>query len=148
MSILSKLPKIKEAKKSAKRVGRGYGSGKGGHTATRGMKGQKSRTGGKPKIWFEGGQTPLVHRMPYKGGFINHNSKAIYEINLSDLADLFDGKKDLTPEVVLEKRNVKGNYLAVKVLSKGTLEKPLNLKGFQYSEKAKSKIESAGGKAE
>ncbi len=148
MKYLSNLPKTKEAKRQAKRVGRGHGSGKGGHTSGKGGKGQKARTGGQPAPWFEGGQTPLTKRMPYIGGFTNHNANVVYEVNLDELSAMdFDGKT-VTPEMVLERSFAKGKFDFVKVLSQGKIEKALELKGFAYSERAKSKIESAGGKAE
>jgi large subunit ribosomal protein L15 len=147
MNFLLNLSKTKEQRRQAKRIGRGIGSGKGGHYSTRGGKGQKARTGGQPAPWFEGGQTPLVHGMPYKGGFINHNSNKVFEINLEDLSQLKFTGKTITPEQVLEQSFANGEFDFVKILSKGKIEKALNLEGFSYSEKAKKKIEAAGGKA-
>lgn len=148
MSYLSNLPKTKEARRQAKRVGRGYGSGKGGHYSTKGGKGQKQRTGGQPAPWFEGGQTPLAKKMPYIGGFTNHNANVVYEVNLDELSAMEFKDAVVTPEQVLEKGLAKGEFDFVKVLSKGKIEKALNLKGFAYSEKAKAKIQKAGGTAE
>lgn len=147
MNYLAELPKTKEQRRQAKRVGRGYGSGKGGHYATRGGKGQKARTGGKPAPWFEGGQTPITKRMPYVGGFINHNANNVFEVNLDELSAFEFSEEVITPVQVLEKSFAKGKFDFVKVLSNGKVEKALNLKGFAYSEKAKLKIEKAGGTA-
>ena len=148
MNYLSNLPKTKEQRRQAKRQGRGYGSGKGGHYSTRGGKGQKARTGGQPAPWFEGGQTSITKRMPYVGGFINHNSNKVFEVNLDDLSKLEFSEETITPVLVLEKSYAKGKFDFVKILSKGTVEKALDLKGFAYSERAKQKIEKVGGKAE
>lgn len=146
---LSNLSKRKVPQKS-KRVGRGYGSGKGGHTSSRGNKGQKSRTGGKAKLWFEGGQTPLIKRMPYSRGFKNHNEKKVYSINLATIQNIDGNTKNLTPEYFFANGLIRTKYVGyqVKILGKGKIDKPINLKGFLYSKTAREKIISAGGKAE
>lgn len=140
------LDKLKPAAGSThyrKRVGRGHGSGLGG-TAGKGHKGQKARTGGKVRRGFEGGQTPLVRRLP-KFGFTNVAFQTTYDIiNLSDLAKY---GAEVSPEVLYKKGYMKKNSL-LKVLAKGTIEKAVTVKAHKFSEKAKLAIEKAGGKAE
>ena len=104
MDILSNLKYAKGAVKKRKRVGRGEGSGYGG-TATRGMNGQKSRSGTKRRAWFEGGQMPLQRRVPKKG--FNHIFKIHYQaVNVSDLQRLVDANKlsdeNITPAVLFK----------------------------------------------
>jgi len=141
---LSNLPKLKGTRRSAKRVGRGYGSGKGAHTVGRGQKGQKSR--GKVPLWFEGGQLPLARRLPHRGGFtpLHHKEPAIFNIGRFDS---FEGKQ-VTPEQL-----VKTGWLkkvprdGVKILGVGKLTKALKFSGLEYSKSAVEKIEKAGGTA-
>lgn len=145
---LSNFKKSSRSIRSSKRVGRGIGSGVGGHTVGKGMKGQKSRSGGKTPIWFEGGQTPLVRRMPYKRGFVNINKKDVQIINVDRFEKLDIKGKTIIPQLLAQKgivKNVKG--LKVKILGKGSVTKKVILKGFLYSKTAKEKIETAGGKA-
>lgn len=148
MTILGELKKRK-SHSSSKRRGRGFGSGKGGHTTGSGTKGQKSRSGGTPPIWFEGGQTPLVKRLPYKRGFYHPNRKKVLSINLRDLFTILKKEMMITPDV-LSKHGIKnlGKFSEIKILSKGELNKKVSFKGFSYSKFAKKKIESTGGKAE
>ncbi|PIS23367.1 50S ribosomal protein L15 [candidate division WWE3 bacterium CG08_land_8_20_14_0_20_40_13] len=134
---LSSLKKIK--RRSAKRVGRGIGSGKGGHTSGKGNKGQKSRTGTNIPSFFEGGQVPIIKRLPQKRGKGNSRvSKQVSIISLNSLAEFKDGDK-VTPRSL--------GFKSAKVLSGGELSRKLNLIGFTYSKKAKEKIEKAGGTA-
>ncbi|MEW6523259.1 MAG: 50S ribosomal protein L15 [Bacillota bacterium] len=128
-----------------KRVGRGIGSGR-GKTSGRGHKGQKARAGGGKGPHFEGGQMPLVRRVP-KRGFTNIFKKVYAEVNLSDL-NLFADGTVVTPELLREKRLVKGNYDGVKILGRGTLERALTVRAQQFSRTAAQGIEAAGGKAE
>ena len=139
MSILATLTKL--GQRSGKRVGRGYGSGKGGHASGRGSKGQNSRSGGKRNIYFEGGQTPLIKRIPFKGGFRNPAKKNIFGINLSDIKDILESEKKITPDLFKKQERVK-------ILGRGQVNKKIEFKGFLYSKVAKSKIESAGGTAD
>src|SRR3989344_2863501 len=88
-----------------KRVGRGIGSGKGGHTAGRGTKGQKARVGFKIPMGFEGGQTPLYKRMPKIGGFKNHRPVKVFAVAVDRLNSLKSG--DITPQSLYEKDIVK-----------------------------------------
>ncbi|MBY0383880.1 50S ribosomal protein L15 [bacterium] len=124
-------------------VGRGHGSGLGG-TAGKGHKGQKARAGGRVRRGFEGGQTPLVRRLP-KFGFTNVAFKTVYDIiNLSDLTKF---GAEITPEALYKKGFMKKNSL-LKVLAKGTIDKAVTVKAHKFSEKAKLAIEKAGGKTE
>lgn len=142
MSLLNTLAPAKGSKHYTKRVGRGHGSGLGG-TAAKGHKGQLARTGGKVRRGFEGGQTPLMRRLP-KFGFSNVKFANSFEIvNLSQL-EKFD--KEVTPETLKAAGLTDG--LQVKVLGNGKLTKALMVKASAFSESAKSAIEKAGGKIE
>lgn len=130
-----------------KRLGRGQGSGL-GKTSGRGNKGQKSRSGYSRKRGFEGGQMPLHRRLP-KRGFTNIFKREWAEVNLSRLEELFEAGATVTPEVLVEKglvrKTLKGS---IAVLGKGDLSKSLTISAHRFSESAKKKIESAGGKVE
>lgn len=140
---LSKL-RIGRSQSLSKRVGRGYGSGKGGHTSGRGSKGQKSRTGARIPHWFEGGQLPLTKRMPHVRGFKPVTKKDYVLIGLSDL-ELID-KVKITPEYLLEEGYVKELKDGVKVLGNGKITKKVELSGFFVTRGAKAAIENVGGK--
>ena len=143
---LHELNALPEAK-SKKRVGRGPGSGM-GKTATRGQKGQKSRSGASIAPWFQGGQTPLYRRLP-KRGFNNARYSVRYAtINLSDLNKFFKDGDVVTPEILKEKGIIKKQLSGVKVLGNGALEKKLTIKASIFSTAAIAKIEAAGGKTE
>jgi len=147
---LSNLVEASGLNKSSKRAGRGYGSGKGGHTTGKGTKGQKARTGGQTKQWFEGGQTPLVHKMPYRGGFINHAKKIVVSLNLGEISanDRVNSLKTITPEVLMTNGLVKTTkFDFVKILGTGAFTKKVEFKDFQYSKKAIEKIKASGGSA-
>ena len=143
---LNELQKSPEAK-SRKRIGRGPGSGM-GKTATKGQKGQKSRSGVSISAWFQGGQTPLYRRVP-KRGFNNAQFTTRYAtINLSDLNKFFNDGDEVTPELLKERGIIKKQLDGIKVLGNGELEKKLTVKANRFSSTAVTKIESAGGKAE
>lgn len=143
---LHELNALPEAK-SRKRVGRGPGSGM-GKTATRGQKGQKSRSGASISPWFQGGQTPLYGRLP-KRGFNNARFAIKYAtINLSDLNRYFKDGDVVTPEILKEKGIIKNQLSGVKVLGNGELDKKLTIKANRFSSTAIAKIEAAGGKTE
>ena len=127
------------------RVGRGHGSGN-GKTAGRGQKGQKSRSGGKIRVGFEGGQMPLYRRLPKKG-FKCRNSKKIIAINVSDL-ERFEADSVVTIETLAEAGLVKNSFDGVKILGNGELNKKLTVKVNAFSKSAVEKIEACGGKAE
>jgi len=141
---LSNLKPADNSTKSSKRIGRGQGSGKGG-TATRGHKGQKSRSGYSKKIGFEGGQMPLQRRVP-KYGFTNISRKEYKGINLETLEKLAE-KKGLTTidvETLINAGLAKKNSL-VKILGNGNLTKKLEVKAHAFSKSAIEAIESVEG---
>lgn len=127
------------------RVGRGHGSGN-GKTAGRGQKGQKSRSGGKIRVGFEGGQMPLYRRLP-KRGFHNRNTKEIVGINVEALNRFEDGA-EVTIAALVESGLVSNPKDGVKILGNGELTKKLTVKVTAVSEGAKAKIEAAGGTVE
>ena len=127
------------------RRGRGHGSGN-GKTAGRGQKGQKSRSGGKVRVGFEGGQMPLYRRLP-KRGFKNRNTKEIIAINV-DVLNRFEDGAEVTAESLLASGAISKIADGVKILGNGELTKKLNVKVNAVSETAKSKIEAAGGTVE
>ncbi|MDG1914707.1 MAG: 50S ribosomal protein L15 [Crocinitomix sp.] len=133
--------------KSVKRIGRGQGSGHGG-TATRGHKGQKSRSGYSRKVGFEGGQMPLQRRVP-KFGFTNMNRVEYKGINLDTLQTLVDKLKisEVNLEVIRENGLASKNDL-VKVLGRGELKASLKVSANGFSASAKAAIEAAGGSVE
>ena len=143
--ILSRLRPPKGAVKNARRLGRGPGSGL-GTTAGKGQKGQTARAGGKVHRWFEGGQTPMIRRLP-KIGFHNPFSRDVAIVNIGALAR-FDAGSVIDPKTLSEAGLLKGRPEAVKVLGKGTLDKALTVRAHAFSASAKSLIEQAGGKAE
>lgn len=143
MITLSNLKNIPGSRKKPKRVGRGSGSGM-GKTCGRGQKGQKSRSGGKPHPWFEGGQMPLQRRLP-KRGFTNIFKKSYDLVNLRSLAELkVEGA--LTPQILKDKGLIR-DLKAVKVLGDGDLTGAVEIHAHKFSQAALQKIEKSGGKA-
>jgi len=128
-----------------KRKGRGRATGN-GKTAGRGHKGQKSRSGGGTRIGFEGGQMPLARRVP-KRGFNNIFAKPLTAVNIASLNKFPDGAT-VGAEELLESGVLSKCEYGLKVLGNGTLTRKLTVKAAAFSESAKQKIESAGGKAE
>ena len=146
MDILSNLKYVEGSRKKRKRVGRGEGSGHGGQ-ATRGMNGQRSRSGSKKRSWFECGQMPLQRRIP-KFGFTNIFKETYQIINLNALQRLVDEKKidnDINPEELKKLGLISSTSKPVKILGKGEIKVKLNLEVNAISQSAKEKIESAGG---
>ena len=131
--------------KSRKRIGRGPGSGQ-GKTAGRGHKGQGSRTGYHSSPLFEGGQMPLVRRIP-KRGFNNRWAETVAVVNLGCLEKRYQAGEEVTPETLREKRIVRGRFDLLKVLADGELSKPLKVSAHKFSRCAAEKIEKAGGQA-
>ena len=144
---LNNLKPAKGSVKSGKRIGRGEGSGKGG-TATRGHKGQKSRSGYSRKVGFEGGQMPLQRRVP-KFGFKNINRKEYQGVTLDTLKQLVDdGKiKDTVSLEILMQNGLVGKNDLVKILGRGELKAKLNISVHKFTATAKAAIEKAGGEA-
>ena len=144
---LSNLKPAKGSVKSKKRIARGQGSGHGG-TATRGHKGQKSRSGYSKKVGFEGGQMPLQRRVP-KFGFKNINRVDYKGINLDTIQALVDAKKikdEVTFEILLANGLVRKNEL-VKILGRGALTAKLNVSAHKFTASALAAIEASGGTA-
>ena len=144
---LSNLKPAKGSVKSKKRIARGQGSGHGG-TATRGHKGQKSRSGYSKKVGFEGGQMPLQRRVP-KFGFKNINRIDYKGINLDTIQALVDAKKikdEVTFEILLANGLVRKNEL-VKILGRGALTAKLNITAHKFTATAQAAIEASGGTA-
>ena len=131
------------ANKKRKRVGRGPGSGN-GVTAGRGEKGQKSRSGYSRKRGFEGGQMPLIRRVP-KRGFHNPFRVEYETVNVSRLAEL-EGD-EFTPESLLASNVVRKRTAPVKILGDGEISRKVTVSAHKFSKTAKEKIEAAGGKA-
>ncbi len=125
-----------------KLVGRGVGSGHGRH-ATRGMKGQRSRSGDSKMIGFEGGQMTLLRRIP-KRGFTPPFPKKFSVINVDFLNELFDSGSEVNPEILLKQGLVRKG-MPVKILGTGELKKSLKVSAHKFSEEAKKKITSSGG---
>ena len=144
---LSNLKPAKGSTKTRKRIGRGQGSGTGG-TATKGHKGQKSRSGYSRKTGFEGGQMPLQRRVP-KFGFKNINRKEYKGVNVSTIQELADTRKitDITLEILIDAGLVRKNAL-VKILGNGELKSKLTVKAHAFSKSAIVAIEAQGGTAE
>ena len=136
------LKPAKGSKHRKLRVGRGRASGK-GKTAGRGHKGQFSRAGSSHKPLFEGGQMPLVRKLPTRG-FKNFNRKIIIPVNLTSL-NIFDDDSEITIEMLIEHGLAKGRFDGVKILGNGNIEKKLHISANAFSESAKQKIESLGG---
>ena len=144
---LGDLSPAQGAVTEARRLGRGIGSGL-GKTSGKGHKGQWARSGGGVRPGFEGGQMPLIRRVP-KRGFNNHFAKSYSVVNLSTL-NSFEAGSEVDINVLNEKgliKVVKGS-VGLKVLGNGTLDKALTVKASAFSASAKEAIEKAGGKAE
>ena len=142
-----KLNTIKPAEGStrdARRVGRGNGSGF-GKTAGRGIKGQKSRTGGFHKVGFEGGQMPLQRRVP-KRGFRSLIRSRSAEVRLHELLKVTDGAVDLA--ALKAAGVINRNTLKAKVIASGKIDKPVTLRGLKVTAGARAAIEQAGGSVE
>jgi large subunit ribosomal protein L15 len=139
------------AKKKAKRVGRGMGSGH-GKTSGRGMKGQNARTNVRPG--FEGGQTPLYRRLRKRRGLsksarnIGLFRRSYAEVNVGRLQSSFDGGAEVTPEVLLERRIIRKLDDGLRVLGEGEISKALTVRAHHFTAAARAKIEAAGGTAE
>jgi large subunit ribosomal protein L15 len=134
------------ATKRRKRVGRGISAGQ-GKTAGRGVKGQKARSGGGVRPYFEGGQLPLVRRLPHQRGFVNIWRVEHAAVNLYRL-EPFEAGSEVTPQTLAEAGIIKSARQAVAILGDGELDRPLTVKVQRVSASARSKIEAAGGTVE
>jgi large subunit ribosomal protein L15 len=143
---LSNLNAPEPNKKKAKRIGRGQGSGRGGHTVGKGHNGQRSRSGFKERFWFEGGQMPLVRRVP-KWGFNNNFSTEYVAVNTGTI-QLFIEHEKLDEMITLDDlRNagLAGKNDLIKLLGDGEIEASIDIEVHDASESAQKKVEDAGG---
>jgi large subunit ribosomal protein L15 len=131
------------AKHARKRIGRGNAAGQGTYSG-RGLKGQKSRAGNKPRRFFEGGQTRLIKKLPFRRGFRNPFRVEYQAVNLDDL-QRFEAGTEVTPELLQEKGVLRSLRKPVKILAAGELTKKLSVSAHRFSVTAKEKIEGAGG---
>ena len=143
---LHELQAPEGARKSRKRVGRGISAGQ-GKTAGRGTKGQSARSGGTKGPYFEGGQLPLVRRLPFKRGFTNIFKVQYVPVNLYRLEE-FEADAEISPATLAEAGIIKSAELPVAILGDGELDRPLIVKAHRFSSSARSKIEKAGGSVE
>ncbi len=142
---LEKIPRRKNRKLKDKRLGRGFGSGVGGHTVGRGQKGQKSRSGHKSMALFEGGNLPFYKKVPKYRGF-NRPGKVVYKaVNLSDLEKNFKAGDEISLESLAKKGLVHRKEKNVKILGQGVLKKKVIVKGLKLSESAKEAILKSKG---
>ncbi|CAI4031249.1 50S ribosomal subunit protein L15 [Nitrospira tepida] len=139
------LAPAKGATKPRKRIGRGPGSGH-GKTSTKGHKGLLARSGGGKQPGFEGGQMPLIRRVP-KFGFRNPTRIEYAVVNLDALSRLSAGDP-VTPQMLVEAGLVKHKTWPVKILGSGELTRPLVIQAHKFSKSAEAKIQAAGGRAE
>jgi large subunit ribosomal protein L15 len=131
------------SKKNSKRVGRGDGSGHGTYSG-RGLKGQKSRSGGNVHPRFEGGQLPIIQRLPRQRGFTNIFRTEYSTVNIGRL-DIFADKSEVGLEQLKDARLIKSTKAPVKILGHGQISKKLNVTANKFSKSAREKIEAAGG---
>jgi large subunit ribosomal protein L15 len=143
---LNELSSAPGSRKSAKRVGRGNGSGHGTYSG-RGCKGEKARSGFKIRPGFEGGQLPIIKRLPAKRGFTNI-FKTEYSVVNTDSLNVFESGTEVTLEKLQSAGLVKSLRHPVKILAAGDISRPLNVKAHKFSTAAKAKIEAAGGSVE
>ena len=141
---LGTLKPTKGSISSTKRIGRGNGSGQ-GRTAGKGHKGYQSRSGTKNRFHFEGGQTPLMRRLP-KRGFSNYGfRKEVQIVNLEKIASL--KIKKVNANILYEKGAIKKTDVLVKILGNGDIKDPVEITADMFSKSAIKKLEKAGGKA-
>ncbi|HWB60964.1 MAG TPA: 50S ribosomal protein L15 [Chthoniobacteraceae bacterium] len=131
------------SKHRVKRLGCGESSGH-GKTSGKGHKGQKARSGGSLRLGFEGGQMPLIRRLP-KRGFNNAAFKTNYAVVNLDALNRFDNGAVVDEKALLEGNLIRGNYHGVKILGAGELKKKLSITADKVSASAREKIEKAGG---
>jgi len=146
MITLGTLQRRRGAKHRVKRIGRGYGSGRGGHSSTRGTKGQRARKGANIHPGFEGGQMPLQRRLP-KRGFTSIPRERAQIVNLDRLIDFPKGAT-VDAQVLKQHGIISKTQQKIKILGRGQLKHPLVIKADSFSASALQKIQEAGGKAE
>ncbi|MHB0875901.1 MAG: 50S ribosomal protein L15 [Anaerolineae bacterium] len=134
------------ATKGRKRVGRGISAGQ-GKTSGRGTKGQNSRAGGAKPPYFEGGQLPIVRRLPWRHGFHSFTRVEYTPVNLARL-DVFEAGSVVSPEALIAQGIIKKSTKRIKILGTGDITKALQVQAHGYSEAARAKIVAAGGQAE
>lgn len=142
MSLLNKI--ISSTTKSKKRLGRGYGSGKGGHNSSRGQKGQKSRQGANIPLWFEGGQLPLIKRLPMLRGKGRLNVvRPTAEVTLSEIENM---KADtITLDTLKLEKIIDKRFKKAKIIASGKLNRKVTIEGLKVTDTAAKAIEAAGG---
>ena len=144
---LNELKPPQNSKRAKKRIGRGEASGW-GKTGGRGHKGQKSRSGGSIPAWFEGGQMPLVRRLPKRGPAVIKHKRIKYDVvNVKEL-NCFDDDTTVTVELLSDRGIVKRRNARVKILGDGDLEKQLTVRVHSFAKSAVEKIQRSGGKTE
>ncbi|ADJ26379.1 ribosomal protein L15 [Dehalogenimonas lykanthroporepellens BL-DC-9] len=134
------------ARKERKRIGRGDASGHGTYSG-KGLKGQKARAGGGVRPGFEGGQNPLIKKLPQKRGFVNPFRVEYAVVNVGDL-NSFEADTEITPELLAARNLIRNTKSPVKILADGEIDRALVVKANAFTVAARSKIETAGGKAE
>ena len=146
---LHELHPAEGSKKRKKRVGRGISAGQ-GKTAGRGTKGQNSRSGGGVRPYFEGGNLPLVRKLPFVRGykFFNPYKVEFLPVNLGQIAERFEAEAEISPQTLSEVGLIKHADDLVVVLAQGEIDCPLKVSAHRVSASARAKIEAAGGTVE
>ena len=146
MSMQQNTIKSNQPRKNKKRVGRGDGSGNGSYSG-RGMKGQKSRSGGGVRPGFEGGQLPMIKRLPSLRGFTNVFKKQFNAVNLDRILEKFPEGGDIETKDLVGARVIRDNGHPTKILGRGEVTVALSIEANKFTKSAKEKIEAAGGSA-
>ena len=142
----NKLTSAPGSRKNRKIVGRGDSSGHGNYSG-RGCKGQKARAGGQTRPGFEGGQLPIIKRLPEKRGFTNIFRVEYAPVNIEQL-NTFEAGTEVTAATLVAAGFLKSAKKPIKILADGEINRPLTVKADKFSASAKAKIEAAGGKVE
>ena len=142
MSSLHQLKPSKNSKKNRKRVGRGDGSGNGTYSG-RGSKGQKQR--GSVPFLFEGGQLPLIKRLPHMRGFTNIFKTKYHLVNIDSICRVYPDGGEVSPQGLVQSGVIKDEKLPLKILGRGEITVNLKVSAHKFTKSAKSKIETAGG---
>ena len=144
MSMQQNTIKSNQPRKNRKRVGRGDGSGYGSYSG-RGMKGLKSRSGGGDRPGFEGGQLPMIKRLPSLRGFTNVFKKQFNAVNLDRIMEKFPEGGDIETKDLVGARVIRDNGHPTKILGRGEVTVALSITANKFTKSAKEKIEAAGG---